>query len=123
MKEEYRARFVPQALLAVTAASVFLPWRQTVDQETLRGVELGEGPLVLIAAAFSIALVQVGLRPAWMGPGFIVAVLGRQVLTGVAPDSLQYGVVITLVLAVAAAGLLVSTMLSNLGRPVADVNG
>lgn len=71
--------------LAVVVVAMALPWASTVIASSatgaspaLRGFQVGPGQLVILAALASIAVIELGWRPAWMGAGLVVAVLGRE---------------------------------------------
>ncbi len=103
--------------MAGVVASMLLPWQQTVGGDSVvRGININEGVLVIIASVLTIGLIQVELRPAWMGAGFVVAVLGRQVLSSDATVSVGSGPMVGLILAGATAVLLTTSMIRTLSR-------
>lgn len=76
---------VAQAALAVAIIAMALPWAATVvagtapgEQAALRGFQMGPGQLVIAVGLASIAAIELGWRPAWMGAGLIVAILVRE---------------------------------------------
>ena len=106
------------------AASMLLPWQQAEGGDSaVLGVNLNEGVLVIIASVLTIGLIQVELRPAWMGAGFVVALLARQVLTTDAAISVGPGPIIGLVLAAAVAIMLIVSMTRAIARPPQTSNG
>lgn len=80
MRQLTRPR-IAQLLLVVVAIAMFLPWA-TGDVSGLSepGVELDAGRLVLIISLLTIGLIHIGFRPAWIGGGFTVAVLAKEIL-------------------------------------------
>ena len=92
---------------------MLLPWGELADGESPQGIELTEGVLVLVASVLTVALIQVGLRPAWMGAGFVVAVLGRQLFSDDVKE-LGIGLLSGLAFSVVAASLLITVLLQDL---------
>ena len=76
-------------------------------------METTDGALVLIVGVITIGLIQVGLRPAWMGAGFLVALLGRQVFADVGPGDPTVWLIGGLALALLAALVLVGDMVRD----------
>ena len=69
----------------VAAAATFLPWHATAADgatESVQGIAVNEGQIVLIVSLITAGLVQVGWRPAWIGAGFAGAVTIRRILDG-----------------------------------------
>ena len=70
---------------AVAAAAVFLPWHTKALEggtESVQGVSVNDGQLVLVVSLVTAGLVQVGWRPAWIGAGFAAATAIRRILDG-----------------------------------------
>ena len=67
------------ASAAAVVLCMFLPWI-TEGDETLRGVQVGEGQLMLLAGVVTVLLVRVGNRASWITAGFAAAVMWRRVL-------------------------------------------
>ena len=110
---------IAQALLVGVGGSMLLPWQQSSTgaepaPERLQGIDVSEGTLVLVAAVLTIGFIQVGLRPAWMGAGFIVAVLGRQVFAGTGDPGI--GAVLGLLLAAIAGAILLNDLVRGVQR-------
>ena len=62
---------------------MFLPWHTTATDgvtESVQGIAVNDGQLVLVVSLISAGLVQVGWRPAWIGPGFAGAITVRRIL-------------------------------------------
>ena len=72
---------VAGACAAVVVLCMFLPWT-TEGGETLRGVQVGEGQLMLLAGVATALLVRAGNRASWITAGFAAAVMWRRVLVG-----------------------------------------
>ncbi len=70
---------VAGACAAVVVLCMFLPWT-TEGGETLRGVQVGEGQLMLLAGVATALLVRAGNRASWITAGFAAAVMWRRVL-------------------------------------------
>ena len=77
------------ACAAAVVLCMFLPWT-TEGGETLRGVEVGEGRLMLLAGVVTVLLVRLGSRASWISAGFAAAVMWRRVL--VAPVEVDVGI-------------------------------
>jgi len=104
-------------MLGVLGA-MFLTWAtpaEGVNIDAITGMERNAGQLVGIAAVITIGLIQARWRPAWIGAGFIVAVLGRQLMLAI--DSTVAGPGIGLILGLGAgaiaAGLLIWQMFAD----------
>lgn len=118
-------RPLAQALLVAVAGSVFLTWVSTPSGESTVGIDFSEGRLTAIIAVITIGVIQLGLRPAWIGNGLIVAVLGRELgrtsgSSGLDPGA---GLWLGLVLAVASLGLLIWDLFSSIDRSPIDSDG
>ncbi len=62
---------------------MFLPWHINAGfggSDTVRGINAGVGRLLLAVCIVTIALVQIGWRPAWIGAGFAGAIAVREIL-------------------------------------------
>lgn len=97
----------------------------TFATESLRGSGVAEGQLALIAALVGVALVQVGFRPAWIAGGFIVAVLGRELIGLLGDDHASAGIGLWLgvAAALAAAVVLIWDMAASIERSPAAAEG
>lgn len=130
-------RLAAQVLMAIAALAMFLTWVQTdlddsvvgpslATGESVTGMDVGEGQLAFIASLLTIVLIQTGLRPAWMGAGFVFAVVGRQLVDTVGDDLVKpgNGLWIGTFAALVAAVALFADMFSSIDRtpapPVAD---
>lgn len=75
---------IAQACAAVAGATVFLPWYTNAgllgSAGSVRGIEAGVGRVFLVVCIVTIALVQIGWRPAWIGIGFAGAIAVREML-------------------------------------------
>lgn len=111
-------RPIAQALLAAVAGSVFLTWVSTASGDDIVGSDFNQGRLTIITCAITIAFIQFGLRPAWIGGGLTVAVLGRELLRAddVEGQSAAVGLWVGTLLAVAAAALLVWDLFASIER-------
>ena len=116
-----------QLLLAAVVVAMFLPWA-TSDLSLFddsQGIEVNEGVLVMVVALITIVLVQLGMRPGWMGAGLVVAVTGREILDlrDFAGASVGIGLWIGFAGALVATGLLVLDMFAGIDRtPEADTD-
>ena len=64
---------------------MFLPWHTAAADggtESVRGVAVNDGQLVLVVSLITVGLIQVGWRPAWIGAGFAGAITIRKILDG-----------------------------------------
>ena len=62
---------------------MFLPWHTTPADggtESVQGIAVNDGQLVLVVSLVTAGLVQVGWRPAWIGTGFAAAITIRRIL-------------------------------------------
>jgi len=105
-------------LMVVTALAMFLRWSSDSTGDTETGVALNDGQLALGVSVLTIALVQVGLRPAWIGAGFVAAMLGRRALDISNSTNIDVGIGLVLgaVAATVAALLLIWDMFANVER-------
>lgn len=102
--------------MLAAAAAMVLPWQRGASDTGMRGIDVNEGILVIIASVITIGLIQVELRPAWMGAGFAVAVLGRQLAGSQLPDP-GIGPILGLVFAGAATVLLLVGLFTTIRNP------
>ncbi|MFT7476154.1 MAG: hypothetical protein ACI81L_003102 [Verrucomicrobiales bacterium] len=109
-------RATAQGALVVVIGAMFLTW--STDGGSRAGTETGEGQLVALASLATIALIQLGWRPAWIGAGFIIATLIRQ-LTLLGGD-VGMGLIIGIVAVCVAAAAMIWDMFANIPRPEAD---
>ena len=72
---------VAEVAAAVIVISLFLPWIVD-DGRTLRGIQVGEGQLVVITAVATIVMIRLRNRLSWFTAGFSAAVLWKQLLDG-----------------------------------------
>ena len=80
MRELSRRR-IAQIFVVVVVAGMFLPWATgDSDGASINGLDVDAGRLVLLVGLLTIGLIQIGFRPAWIGGGFMVALLGKEVL-------------------------------------------
>ena len=109
--------------MAGAAAAMFMPWHTVASQgatETVRGVELNEGQLVLVVGLVTVGLVQVGWRPAWIGAGFVAATALRAVFDDKTDPAA--GLWIAAAASVVATALLVWDMVANVAGPGPGAN-
>lgn len=113
---------VAQLAAAVVVAAMFLPWEAGAG--AMRGLDVDEGPIVVIVALITIVLVQIGWRPAWIGAGFVVAVAGRRLLTALGDDpGPGIGLWVAAVAALAATALLFADMFMTIDRSSPESGG
>ena len=106
----------------VAAAAMFLPWHTTAAEsgtESVQGIAVNDGQLVLIVSLVTAGLVQVGWRPAWIGAGFAGAITIRRILDGETDPAA--GLWIAAATSIVAAGLLIWHMFANVST--ADEGG
>ena len=72
---------VAEVAAAVIVISLFLPW-MVDDGRTLRGIQVGEGQLVVLTAVATIVMSRLRNRLSWFTAGFSAAVLWKQLLDG-----------------------------------------
>ena len=107
--------------LALTALTTLLTWtsRDGVDSW---GLAHDDGFLVILAAVVGTALVSYGIRAAWIAPGFIAALLIRDINRVRATDfEVGIGLWAGLALALLAAVLLIGDLLLGIERPATPV--
>ena len=68
---------IAEVAAALIVISLLLPW-VVDDGRTLRGIQVGDGQLVLFAAIATIVTIRLGNRLSWNTAGFSAAVLWRQ---------------------------------------------
>lgn len=64
---------------------MFLPWHTTATAsgtESVQGIAVNDGQLVLVVSLISAVLIQLGWRPAWIGTGLAGAIMVRRMLEG-----------------------------------------
>ena len=75
---------VAQVCAVAAAAAMFLPWHTTATEdggtESVQGIAVSDGGLVLVVSLITAGLIQVGWRPAWIGAGFAGAITIRKIL-------------------------------------------
>ena len=76
MRAAVRLR-IAEVAAAVIVLSLLLPW-VVDDGRTLRGIQVGEGQVSLLAAIATIVMIRFGSRLSWFAAGFSAAVLWRQ---------------------------------------------
>jgi hypothetical protein len=108
-------RATAQGALVVVIGAMFLTW--STDDGSRAGTETSEGQLVALASLATIALIQLGWRPAWIGAGFIIATLIRQ-LTLLGGD-VGTGLIIAVGASCVAAVAMIWDMFANIPRPEA----
>ena len=116
-------RRIAQACGAVGAAATFLPWQTTVGEsgtESVQGIDVNGGQLVLVVCLVTIGLVQVGWRPAWIGVGFGAAIAIRELLNNEADSA--WGLPIAAAACLVAVVLLVWDMFANISAPGDDAD-
>ena len=72
---------IAEVAAAVIVVSLFLPW-MVDDGRTLRGIQVGEGQLVVLTAVATIVMIRLRSRLSWFTAGFSAAVLWRHLLDG-----------------------------------------
>ena len=68
---------IAEVAAALIVISLLLPW-VVDDGTTLRGIQVGEGQISLLAAIATIVMIRLGRRLSWFAAGFAAAVLWRQ---------------------------------------------
>lgn len=104
--------------MLVVLLAMFLAWAtpaEGVNVDAVSGMERNAGQLVGIAAVITIGLIQARWRPAWIGAGFIVAVLGRQFMSAIDSTvaSPGIGMILGLLAGAIATGLLIWQMFAD----------
>ena len=111
MTAAVRLRFAEVAA-AVVVISSFLPWTVEGDR-TMRGVQIGEGQLIVLTAVATIVMIRLGSRLSWFAAGFSAAVLWRQWFEDDV-GLLSLGPLLGALAASVAVGLLVWNMLADI---------
>ncbi len=109
---------------AAAAVATFLPWHTTVGEsgpESVQGIDVNGGQLVLVVCLVTIGLVQVGWRPAWIAVGFGAAIAIRELLNNEADTA--WGLPIAAAACLVAVVLLVWDMFANISAPGDDADG
>ncbi|MGI9622001.1 MAG: hypothetical protein ACR2PK_04120 [Acidimicrobiales bacterium] len=123
-------RLAAQVLMVIVAVAMFLPWAKTdlgslvgssVSERSVSGFDVDEGVLAFVASLVTVVLIQAGIRPAWMGSGFAVAVLGRQLFDVLGEDLISPGIGLWVgtIAALAATVVLLIDMFGNVHRAAA----
>ncbi|MCK5868974.1 MAG: hypothetical protein KAG07_06080, partial [Candidatus Thalassarchaeum sp.] len=60
---------IAEVAAAVIVISLLLPW-VVDDGRTLRGIQVGEGQISLLAAIATIVMIRLGSRLSWFAAGF-----------------------------------------------------
>ncbi len=68
---------IAEVAAAVIVISLLLPW-VVDDGRTMRGIQVGEGQVILLASIATIVMIRLGSRLSWFAAGFSAAVLWRQ---------------------------------------------
>ena len=68
---------IAEVAAALIVVSLFLPWVGD-DGRTLRGIQVSDGQIVLLAAIATIVTIRLGNRLPWIAAGFSATVLWRQ---------------------------------------------
>lgn len=95
-----RARSAQTALMVCALALVGLTWT-TSAVGSLRGYEVDVGVMCLFVAAVTLVLIQLRLKAAWMGAGFLLAAIGREFLHARSNTELDEGAGLSLATAAA----------------------
>lgn len=69
--------------VVIAATAMFLPWQTTTAEggtESVQGIAVNDGQLVLVVSLITAGLIQLGWRPAWIGAGFAGAIMVRRIL-------------------------------------------
>ena len=72
---------VAEVAAAVIVISLLLPW-VVDDGRTMRGIQVGEGQVILLASIATIVMIRLRNRLSWFTAGFSAAVLWKQLLDG-----------------------------------------
>ena len=108
--------------MVVAGAAMLLPWHLNAGlggNQTVRGISIGEGRLLIVACAVTIGLIRIAWRPAWIGAGFAGAIAVREVFdpSGIGPPGQPpdpgIGVWIAVLASAAAVVLLLWEMLAG----------
>lgn len=118
---------VAQLAAVVAGAAVFLPWEAGSGPEApaVQGLDTDEGRIALIVALITIALIQIGWRPAWIGAGFVLAIAGRRLMAALGddPGGPGLGLWIAAAAALVAAALLVVDLFTAIDRSPPESDG
>lgn len=118
---------VAQLAAVVAGAAVFLPWEASSGPEApaVQGLDTDEGRIALIVALITIALIQIGWRPAWIGAGFVLAIAGRRLMAALGddPGGPGLGLWIAAAAALVAAALLVVDLFTAIDRSPPESDG
>ena len=112
---------IAQACAAVAAVATFLPWQASAGEsgtESVQGISVDGGQLVLVVCLVTIGLVQVGWRPAWIGAGFGAAIAIRELLREGSDPA--WGLPVVTAACLVAVALLAWEMFSNVSAPGDD---
>ena len=103
------------------AGSVFLQWVST-GSGGVAGIDFDEGRLTIVVCLITVALIQYGLRPAWIGSGLALAIVGRQLLRAddIEGNSAGVGLWLGTILAAGALVVLVWDLFSSIEREAAE---
>ncbi len=103
--------------MVLVAASMVLAFRTATAGGSVSGLSVPEGRVVALAGLATVLLIQMKLRPAWMGAGFTLAVLGRQAISYQGSNTLGSGLGLWLGILFAACALvlLVQGMFASMG--------
>ena len=113
---------VAQLAVAAIVAATFLPWETGAG--AVRGLDVDEGRIALVVALVTIVLLQIGWRPAWMGAGFALAIVGRLLLTTLGDDpGPGTGLWVAAAAALAATALLFVDMFTTIDRRPSESSG
>lgn len=117
--------------MAAAGAAMLLPWHLNAGlsgNQTLRGISIGEGRLLIVACAVTIGLIRIEWRPAWIGAGFAGAIAAREIFdpSGIGPPGRPpdpgIGVWIAVVASAAAVVLLVWEMFAGVSGGGSDTD-
>ena len=100
---------------------MFLPWHTTASAsstESVQGITVNDGQLVLVVSLVTAGLVQVGWRPAWIGAGFAGAITVRRILDGGTDPAV--GLWVAAAVSLVAAVLLIWEMFTSVSAPGDD---
>ena len=107
--------------MVAAAAAMFLPWHTTASAsgtESVQGIAVNDGQLVLVVSLVTAGLVQVGWRPAWIGAGFAGAITVRRILDGGTDPAV--GLWVAAAVSLVAAVLLIWEMFTSVSAPGDD---
>ncbi len=112
---------IAQVCAAAAGAAVLMPWYTNAGLSgtgSVRGIEAGVGRLLLAVCIVTIALVQIGWRPAWIGAGFAGAMAVREVIdpSGIGSPDPGSGLWVAIIASAVAVVLLVWDMFSGVSE-------